>query len=163
GLPPMMRLKGTIRRMDMRPLTAEDMERLLYPTLTERQRRILDETGGTDYAHVVGQDECRFRVNLFKQRGKLSLVARRVNTKVPTFEGLGLPPSIEKLWHFDQGMIIFAGVTGSGKSTSIASMIDYINGREAVHILTIEDPIEYTFADKKAIVNQREIGLDVCD
>jgi twitching motility protein PilT len=163
GLPPMMRLKGSIRRMDMRPLTAEDMERLLYPTLNERQRRILEETGGTDYAHVVGNDECRFRVNLFKQRGKLSLVARRVNTRVPTFEGLGLPPSIEKLCHFDQGMIIFAGVTGSGKSTSIASMLDYINGREAVHILTIEDPIEYAFVDKKAVINQREIGLDVCD
>lgn len=163
GLPPMMRLKGTIRKMDMRPLTQQDMERLLVTLLDDRQREILTETGGVDYAYVVGDDECRFRVNLFKQRGKLSLVARRVNTSVPTFEKLGLPPSIEKLCHFDQGMIIFAGVTGSGKSTSIASMIDYINSREAVHILTIEDPIEYTFADKKAVVNQREVGLDVVD
>src|SRR5207302_5598421 len=134
--------------------TSEDMERLLYPTLTERQRKILDDTGGTDYAHVVGDDECRFRVNLFKQRGKLSLVARRVNTKVPTFEGLGLPPSIEKLCHFDQGLIILAGVTGSGKSTTIASMLDYINAREHLHILTIEDPIEFTFEDRKSVINQ---------
>jgi twitching motility protein PilT len=163
GLPPMMRLKGVIRRMDMRPLTHEDMERLLYPVRSPRQRKILEETGGIDLAHIIGNDECRFRVNLFKQRNKLSLVARRVNTKVPSFEGLYLPPSIEKLCHFDQGMIILAGVTGSGKSTTIASMLDYINEREYVHILTIEDPIEFTFVDKKAVVNQREVGLDVCD
>jgi twitching motility protein PilT len=163
GLPPMMRLKGIIRRMEMKPLSQEDMERLLYPTLSPRLREILEETGGADYSHVIGADECRFRVNLFKQRGKLSLVARRVNTKIPTFEGLHLPPSIEKLCHFDQGMIILAGVTGSGKSTTIASMLDYINEREHCHILTIEDPIEYTFTDKKSVINQREVGLDVID
>src|SRR5207248_3576295 len=123
----------------------------------------LEETGGADFAHVVGSDECRFRVNLFRQRGRLSLVARRVNTKVPTFEKLGLPPSIEKLCHYDQGMIILAGVTGSGKSTTIASMLDYINEREQLHILTIEDPIEYLFTDKKSVINQREVGLDVED
>src|SRR5262245_50366380 len=161
--PPMMRLKGIIRRMEMRPLTQDDMERLVYPTLDSQQRRTLEETGGIDYAHVVGQDECRFRVNLFKQRGKLSLVARRVNTKIPTFDKLNLPPSIEKLCHFDQGMIILAGITGSGKSTTIASMLDYINEREHLHILTIEDPIEFTFTDKKAVINQREVGLDVVD
>jgi twitching motility protein PilT len=163
GLPPMMRLKGDIRQMQMDPLTEDEMERLLYPIMSERSRRILDETGGADFAHVIGQDECRFRVNLFKQRGRLSLVARRVNTTVPTFEKLGLPPSIEKLCHFDQGMIILAGITGSGKSTTIASMLDYINERERVHILTIEDPIEFMFRDKKAVVNQREVGLDVID
>jgi twitching motility protein PilT len=163
GLPPMMRLKNVIRQMDMKPLTQEDMERLLFPTLTQRQKNILEETGGIDYAHVVGDDECRFRVNLFKQRGRLSVAARRVNNVVPTFEKLGLPPSIEKLCKFDQGMIILAGVTGSGKSTTIASMLDYINARERVHILTIEDPIEYMFTDKKAVINQREVGLDVSD
>jgi twitching motility protein PilT len=163
GLPPMMRLKGVIRRMEMRPLSQEDMERLFYPILNEHHRKILDETGGVDYAHIIGNDECRFRVNLFKQRGRLSLVARRVNTKIPTFEKLNLPPSIEKLCHYDQGLIILAGVTGSGKSTTIASMLDYINEREYVHILTIEDPIEFMFVDKKAVINQREVGLDVCD
>jgi twitching motility protein PilT len=137
------------------------MERLLFPSLDSRQRGILDETGGVDFAYVVGNDECRFRVNLFKQRGRLSLVARRVNTKIPTFEGLHLPASIEKLCHYDQGMIILAGVTGSGKSTTIASMLDYINAREHCHILTIEDPIEFTFVDRKSVVNQREVGLDV--
>jgi twitching motility protein PilT len=161
GLPPMMRLRGSITKMNMPPLTQEQMEKLLYPTLDSRQRQILEETGGIDYAYIVGQDECRFRVNFFKQRGKLSLVARRVSTKIPTFEGLHLPPSIEKLCHYDQGMIILAGVTGSGKSTTIASMLDYVNGREHLHILTIEDPIEYTFTDKKSVINQREVGLDV--
>jgi twitching motility protein PilT len=163
GLPPMMRLKGSITKMNAPPLTQEQMEKLLYPALGERERQILEETGGIDFAYIIGADECRFRVNLFKQRGKLSLVARRVNTKIPTFAGLHLPPSIEKLCHFDQGMIILAGVTGSGKSTTIASMLDYINEREYCHILTIEDPIEFTFTDRKSIVNQREVGLDVKD
>src|SRR5438876_6085581 len=163
GLPPMMRLRNAIRQMEMRPLSAEDVERLLWPIVSERCKKLLEDTGGTDFAHVIGQDECRFRVNLFKQRGRLSLVARRVTNKVPSFEKLGLPPAIEKLCHYDQGMIILAGVTGSGKSTTIASMIDYVNERERVHILTIEDPIEYLFTDKKAVINQREIGLDVTD
>ncbi|HZY86131.1 MAG TPA: ATPase, T2SS/T4P/T4SS family, partial [Gemmataceae bacterium] len=147
GLPPMMRLRGDIRRMEMRPLTQQDMERLLLPHLDERQLRILTDEGGVDFSYVIGDDECRFRVSLFRQRGKLSLVARRVNTTVPTFAGLGLPPSIEQLCHYDQGLIILAGVTGSGKSTTIASMLDYINEREPLHILTIEDPIEFTFTD----------------
>jgi twitching motility protein PilT len=163
GLAPMMRLRGVIRQMEMRPLTQEDMERLMFPTLSPRQKKILEDTGGVDYAHVVGDDEGRFRVNLFKQRGRLSLVARRVNNSIPTFDKLGLPPTIEKLCKYDQGMIILAGVTGSGKSTTIASMLDYINQNERVHILTIEDPIEYTFLDKKAVINQREVGLDVSD
>src|SRR6516162_3760290 len=163
GLPPMMRMRGDIRRMEMRPLTQEDMERLLLPLLTPKQRKILDEEGGVDFSYVVGQDESRFRVSLFKQRGRLSLVSRRVNNVIPNFEGLGLPPTIEKLCNFPEGLIIFAGVTGSGKSTTIASMLDYVNEREPLHILTIEDPIEFTFTDKKSVINQREIGLDVMD
>jgi twitching motility protein PilT len=163
GGPPMMRLRGDIRRVDMRPLTQEDMERLLLPLLTPRQKRILEEEGGVDFCHVVGKDECRFRVSLFRQRGLLSLVSRRVNNHIPTFKDLGLPDTIEKLCNFSEGMIIFAGVTGSGKTTSIASMLDYINAREPLHILTIEDPIEFTYTDRKAYVNQREIGIDVRD
>src|SRR5207244_2720875 len=163
GLPPMMRLKGLIRQMDMKALGQEDMERLLLPIMNERLRKIFEDTGGADFAHVIGDDECRFRVNVFKQRGRWGLVSRRVNTSVPTFEKLGLPSSIETLCHWDQGMIILSGITGSGKSTTIASMLDYINERERVHILTIEDPIEYMFKDKKAVVNQREVGIDVLD
>jgi twitching motility protein PilT len=163
NLPPMMRLKGVIRKMEAAPISEEQMERLFYEIMNPRLRQILDDTGGADFAHVIGTDECRFRVNILKQRGHLGMVARRVNNKVPTFEGLGLPPSIEQLCKYDQGMIILAGVTGSGKSTTIASMLDYLNEREALHILTIEDPIEYLFADKKSVVNQREVGIDVCD
>ncbi|MFL5339788.1 MAG: type IV pilus twitching motility protein PilT [Gemmataceae bacterium] len=163
GLPPMMRHRGLIKKMDLPPLSQEHMERLLTPIMSEKSKKQFEDFGGADFAHIIGSDECRFRVNMLKQRGKWSLVARRVNNKVPTFEKLGLPPSIEKLCHYDQGMIILAGVTGSGKSTTIASMLDYINEREQVHILTIEDPIEYTFQDKKAIVNQREVGIDVLD
>ncbi len=163
GQPPMMRLRGDIRRVDAPPLTQEMMERLLLPLLTPRQRRILEEEGGVDFCHVVGMDECRFRVSLFRQRGKLSLISRRVNNYIPSFKDLGLPDVIEKLCHFSEGMIIFAGVTGSGKTTSIAAMLDYINAREPLHILTIEDPIEFTYTDRKAYVNQREIGIDVRD
>src|SRR5579863_9982226 len=95
GLPPMMRLRGDIRRMDMRPLTQEDMERLLLPHLKPNHRKILDEEGGVDFSYVIGADECRFRVSLFKQRGRLSLVSRRVNNNIPDFKGLGLPDGME--------------------------------------------------------------------
>jgi twitching motility protein PilT len=163
GQPPMMRLRGDIRRTEMRPLTHEDMERLMYPLLTPKLRKILDDEGGVDFSYVIGQDECRFRVSLFRQRGRLSLVARRVNTSIPTFEKLGLPPVIERLCKFDEGLVILAGVTGSGKSTTIASMLDYVNARESLHILTVEDPIEFVFTDKMSYINQREIGLDSRD
>src|SRR5437588_7725235 len=106
GQPPMVRLRGDIRRTEAKPVTQEDMERLLLPLLNARQRKILDEEGGVDLSYVVGRDECRFRVSLFKQRNRLSLVSRRVNTVIPTFDKLGLPPSIEKLCQFSEGMVI---------------------------------------------------------
>lgn len=163
GQPPMMRLRGDIRRLEMRPLTQDDMERLLLTNLSPKHRKILDDEGGVDFSYTVGQDECRFRVSLFRQRGRLSLVARRVNNHIPNFKDLGLPDSIEGLCSFPEGLIILAGVTGSGKSTTIASMLDYVNEREHLHILTVEDPIEFTFTDKKSYINQREIGLDSRD
>jgi twitching motility protein PilT len=163
GQPPMMRLRGDIRRTEMRPLTQEDMERFFYPILKPKHRQILEDEGGVDFSWVVGEDEGRFRVSLFKQRGRLSLVSRRVNNVIPDFKTLGLPESIEKLCHYNDGLIILAGVTGSGKSTTIASMLDYINGREPLHILTVEDPIEFVFTDRKSYINQREIGLDSID
>ena len=163
GQKPMMRLRGDIRQVETKPLTQEEMERLLLPILKPNHRKILDEEGGVDFSWVIGKDECRFRVSLFKQRGKLSVVARRVNNFIPSFSDLGLPASIESLCNFPEGLVILAGVTGSGKSTTIASMLDYIGSREPLHILTVEDPIEFTFTDKKAYFNQREIGLDVKD
>src|SRR5262245_44359971 len=125
GLPPMMRHRGIIKKMDLPPLTQENMEKLIMPIMTEKSLKVFDDTGGIDFAHVIGNDESRFRVNVLRQRGKWSLVARRVTNKIPTFDQLHLPPSIEKLCHYDQGMIILAGVTGSGKSTTIASMLDF--------------------------------------
>ena len=165
GLAPSLRLAGVLRQMQLPPLSPADMERLMYPLLTPRQRGILDEEGGVDFAHIVfdGELETRFRVNLFKQRGRLSLVARRVNNKIPSFEDLHLPPVLAEITQYDQGIIILAGVTGSGKSTTIASMLQYMNERERLHIITIEDPIEYTFKDDNSIINQREVGIDVID
>src|SRR5262249_31559569 len=163
GLPPMLRVRNTIMHMGAQPLDPEELEELVQPILTERSRNLLDEAGGADFAHIVGRSEGRFRVNLFKQRGQLSLVARRVNATIPTFDELRLPPVLEKLCLYDQGMVIIAGVTGSGKSTTLAAMLEYINQREQVHILTIEDPIEYLFTSKKALINQREVGIDVRD
>lgn len=165
GLPPCMRLGGVLRQMSLPTLTTEEMIRLMYPIMTPRSQKILEEEGGADFAHIVydGKLETRFRVNLFRARGKLSLVARRVNNTIPNFEQLGLPPIMADLTQYEQGIIILAGVTGSGKSTTIASMLQYINERERMHIVTIEDPIEFTFTDDKSIINQREIGIDVMD
>jgi twitching motility protein PilT len=166
GLAPAMRLSGVLRQMQLPPLSETDMERLMFPLLSPRQRSILEDEGGVDFAHILVEpngDETRFRVNLFRQRGKLSLVARRVNTSIPNFEGLGLPPVLGEIAAADQGIIILAGVTGSGKSTTIASMLQHINHTERCHIVTIEDPIEFTFKDDKSIINQREVGIDVID
>jgi twitching motility protein PilT len=166
GIAPAMRLTGVLRLMALPPLSAADMERLMFPLLSTRQRTILEDEGGVDFAHIVvdpNGDETRFRVNLFRQRGRLSLVARRVNTTVPDFEGLGLPPVMGEIASHDQGIVILAGVTGSGKSTTIASMLQFVNNRERCHIVTIEDPIEFTFKDDKSIINQREVGIDVID
>jgi twitching motility protein PilT len=124
------------------------------------------ETGAGDFASAGGPrgDADRFRVNAFQQRGRMSVAARRVSREIRNFEELHLPPqTMEKISSFNQGMVLLAGITGSGKSTTIAAMIEYINQRDPVHIVTIEDPIEYLFTDKKAVINQREIGIDVQD
>ncbi len=163
GLPGMIRLRGVIQKMNTPVLTQETLEKLIFPILREKDKKVLEDTGGADFAHVIGNDEARYRVNLLKQRGRFAMVARLVNQTIPTFEKLGLPATIEKLCHFEQGMVLLAGVTGSGKSTTIASMLDYMNMNEALHILTIEDPIEFVFTDKMSIVNQREVYIDVCD
>jgi twitching motility protein PilT len=165
GRPPMVRVKNELRPLNRPPVDDEEMTRLLVPMMNERSLRIFEEEGGADFAHtcVVDGVTWRFRVNLLQQMGSMGLVARRVNNKIPNFEGLFLPPSIESLCNYDQGMVLLAGVTGSGKSTTIASMLNYINQRERVHILTLEDPIEFVFTEDKAVINQREIGMDVKD
>jgi twitching motility protein PilT len=161
GKSPMIRHKGSIRQMEMPPLTALDMERLCLPMMDNRLREIFYRDGGADFAYVCGENEGRFRVNLFKQRGDIGLVARLVNATILPFDQLFLPPILGELCMIHQGLIILAGITGSGKSTTIASMLDFVNHHRRCHILTIEDPIEYLFTDDKAVINQREIGIDV--
>ena len=161
----MLRVDGTLRPMQRGPVDDEEMVRLCFPLMNERSRKIFDKDGGADFAHMLDVEgtNWRFRVNLLQQLGHIGLVARRVNSWIPDFEGLNLPPSIERLCTYDQGMILLAGVTGSGKSTTIASMLNWINHRYRKHILTLEDPIEFVFTEDKCLINQREIGLDVID
>ena len=165
GRPPMVRTRNELRPINRGPVDSEEMVRLLVPMMSDRSRQIFEEEGGADFAHtcVVDGITWRFRVNLLQQMGQMGLVARRVNNKIPDFKGLFLPDAMESLCHFDQGMVLLAGVTGSGKSTTIASMLNYVNQRERVHILTLEDPIEFVFTEDKALINQREIGMDVVD
>ena len=165
GKPPIIRINGTLKPMNREPVEIAEMARLLFPMMTDRTRQIFDHEGGADFAYTIDVDgvEWRFRVNMLQQLGKIGLVARRVNNFIPDFEGLYLPPSIESLCHHEQGMILLAGVTGSGKSTSIASMLNYINRIYSKHILTLEDPIEFVFTDDKCLINQREVGIDVVD
>lgn len=165
GKPPMVRVNGTLRPLNRGPMDDEEMVRCLYPLLNERNKKIFEKDGGADFAHTVQVDETnwRFRVNLLQQLGHMGMVARRVSSWIPDFEGLNLPPSVVELCKYDQGMVLLAGVTGSGKSTTIASMLNWINRNYRKHILTLEDPIEFVFTEEKCLINQREIGLDVID
>ncbi len=165
GNPPIVRVSGDLKPLNRDPITNEEMVRLLIPMMDDRALKIFEEEGGADFAYVVEVDgeKWRFRVNMLKQLGKIGLVARRVNNFIPKFEGLYLPESMETLCHFDQGMVLLAGVTGSGKSTTIGSMLNYINSIYRKHILTLEDPIEFVYTEDKCLINQREIGQDVKD
>jgi len=161
--PPYMRVKGSLQPLKYPPIGAEQMKKLCAPIMNDRQRGIFDSEGGADFAHtcVVDGVRWRFRINMLTQQGAWGLVARRVNNTIPDFEKLFLPPSIERLCQLDQGMVLLAGVTGSGKSTTIGSMLNYINRNYRKHILTLEDPIEFVFTEDKCLINQREIGNDV--
>jgi len=165
GRPPMVRVKGELRPLNHPEVDAEEMVRLLWPMMDERNCNIFKEDGGADFAHTCDVDgtEWRFRINMLTQLGRMGLVARRINNFIPDFEGLYLPSSVEKLCHYEQGMVLLAGVTGSGKSTTIASMLNLVNRTYRKHILTLEDPIEFVFTEDKCLINQREVGQDVKD
>ena len=143
------------------------MVRLIFPMINmqERRKRIFEEDGGVDFAYMIDVDgeRWRYRVNVLQQMGHVGLVARRVNRTIPDFEKLHLPPRWPSCASSRKGMILLAGITGSGKSTTIASMLDWINHRYRKHVLTLEDPIEFAFTDDKCLINQREIGMDVKD
>ncbi len=163
GQPPIIRVKGALQPLKAPRIDDDEMNRLCKPMLNDRQHKILEDEGGCDFAHVATIEgvRWRFRVNLLQQQGALGLVARRVNNKIPDFKGLYLPPGIEDLCKFDQGLVLLAGVTGSGKSTTIVAMLNYINQNYRKHILTLEDPIEFVFTEDKCLINQREVGQDV--
>ena len=161
GAPPILRIAGALRNLELQPLTSSQVRRLIYDILDPDQQKALEDVGDVDFAHHV-DETIRVRINAYHQRGELSIAARLVNSTVPSFDELHLPvATMERVCSFDQGFVIVSGVTGSGKSTSLAAMIEYINATRRCHIVTIEDPIEYMYADRRAIINQREVGIDV--
>ena len=160
---PTLRISGTLRDLQMDAIGESEMIGLTFPMMDQRNLDIFHRDGGADFAKTVSYEgePWRFRVNLLTQLGKVGMVARKVERNIPPFNKLFLPPAIENLCKFDQGMVLLAGVTGSGKSTTIASMLDWINHIKRKHILTIEDPVEFVYTQDKSLINQREIGMDV--
>jgi len=162
GQPPKLRLYGELKNLKAELMTQERIEELVFEILSPAQKEFFLKNGTVDFAYEVG-DEDRFRINVFRQRGMISLAARRVSAYVPPFEELHLPPILERIADGTQGLVLVVGPTGCGKTTTIASMIDHVNRTRFCHIVTVEDPIEYLFKDKKAIVSQREVGIDIQD
>jgi len=160
GQPPKLRLYGVLKNTTGEVITPAKMQELVFEILNPAQKEFFLKNGTLDFAHEIG-DEARFRINIFRQRGMISLVARRVSAQVPPLEKLHLPAILQQIADSNQGLILVVGPTGCGKTTTIASMIDHINRTRSCHIVTIEDPIEYLFKDQKAMVSQREIGIDV--
>jgi twitching motility protein PilT len=162
GEPVLFRVKGTVQRTKTAPLSAAQVNKFADELMGERERDELDRLGGCDFAYAV-RGAGRFRVNIFKQRGSISIAARAVKVEVPTVESLNLPPAIKGIIKYENGLVLVGGITGAGKSTTLAALIQIINETEPVHIVTLENPIEYLYHDDKAIINQREIGIDVPD
>ena len=162
GVPPVIRLHGRLVHMDLPSLVPEDTEHLMKAITSEAHIQKVREQGGTDFGFAYG-DAARFRVSVFKERGNFGLVLRQIPNKLMSLEQIGLPPSIKDLLFRPRGLVLVTGPTGSGKTTTLASMLDIINTEEDCHIITIEDPIEYYHPHKKSIVTQREVGVDVPD
>ena len=160
GSPPQMRLHGALTPVPgQSPLSGRDTDVLLAELLTDEQAESVDVHHEYDFS-VGWRDQARVRGNAFSQRGFTAVALRLIPRKIPTMAELGLPPVVRSFTGLHQGLILVTGPTGSGKSTTLAAMVDQINTERACHILTIEDPIEYVHDHKRAIVNQREVGLD---
>jgi twitching motility protein PilT len=159
GLRPTLRIDGRLSSADDQVLTPPDMEKILTQILTETQLDRFHQRREMDLALSISKMG-RFRINLYKQRGTIGVAIRHVNTTIPSFEELNLPDKLRDIANARKGLIIVTGTTGSGKSTTLASMIEQINSERADNILTIEDPIEYIYRDKKSIISQREVGGD---
>ena len=160
GLPPVFRIKGDLRTVrDVPPLSREVVQAFALDMMNDRQRDQFETGWDVDLAYAT-TDGARYRVNAFQQRGNVGLVMRLIPPDVPPFEKLNLPKSVLDLTDHPRGLVLVTGITGSGKSTTLAAMVDSINARRACHIVTIEDPIEYAFRDRRSVINQREVGFD---
>jgi len=159
GEAPMVRIHGDLQRVDVPVLTAEEAHRLIYDVLGDRQRAQFQEQLEADFAFQL-DDELRFRVNAFVHSRGEGAVFRTIPTKVPSMEQLGLPVALRRFCALERGLVLVTGPTGSGKSTTLAAMIDHINETRPAHILTIEDPVEFVHPGKRSLVNQREVGAE---
>src|SRR6266581_1336032 len=160
GKPPTLRLNTHLRELQTKVLEPEDTIALMKSITPERIQQEFEESGSGDFGFAYG-DQARFRVSIFKQKGVASLVLRRIPNNILTFEQIGLPKMAEQICRRPRGIFLVTGPTGSGKTTTLATMINYINENFERHIITMEDPIEYYHQHKKSIVVQREIGVDV--
>lgn len=161
GCPPVIRLHGVLHRVEGPPLKEEDTEELMRSITSEEHIQHVRERGGADFGFAFGE-LARFRVSVFKEKGRFALVLRQIPSTLLTMEQIGLPPSTRELLYKPRGLILVTGPTGSGKTTTLASMINIINEeRDDAHLITIEDPIEYYHKHKKAVVTQREVNVDV--
>lgn len=160
GLPPTLRIHGALTPLETEVLTPEDTERLMKSITSDARRVEVSEKGGVDYGFAFGT-QARFRVSVLKQKGTYGMVLRQISTDLLSLETIGLPAIIKDLLFKPRGMVLVTGPTGSGKSTTLASMIDVINQERNVHIITIEDPIEFYHSHKNSVITQREVGVDV--
>ena len=160
GRPPVLRIDGSLRSLETKVLEPDDTTALMKSITPDKNQQELQEEGGTDYGFAYG-DQARFRVAVFRQKGNLSIVLRRIPTNIMTFEEIGLPKICAALCRRPRGMFLVTGPTGCGKTTTLATMINYINENLDRHIITIEEPIEYYHSHKKSIINQRAVGMDV--
>ena len=157
--PPVIRIEGVNRILEGEPLTPPEVESLANALMTERQRAVFEETMEMNLG-ISSSKLGRFRVNVFRQRGAVGVVVRQIKTTIPTIDGLGLPDQLKEIVLTKRGLVLVTGATGSGKSTTLAAMIDYRNENTPGHIITIEDPIEFIHPHKSCIVTQREVGFD---
>ncbi|WP_153732684.1 type IV pilus twitching motility protein PilT [Sporosarcina obsidiansis] len=159
GVPPVFRVHGELKRYGETPLTEEITREIAYRTVPEKMLPAFKEVGQIDYSYEIAEVS-RFRVNAFQQRGAISLAFRTIPTKIPTIDDLQMPPTLKNLSGTPQGLILVTGPTGSGKSTTLAAMIRYMNETMRKHIITLEDPIEYMHDHGTSIIDQREVGFD---
>ena len=160
GLPPIVRIDGKLRPIPNAPRLSPDMVAdMAHGIMNEKQRKQFDDNYETDLAYGV-PGLGRFRVSVYSQRGSVAMVFRSIPFGIPSIDSLNLPPALKKLAMEERGLILVTGTTGSGKSTTLASMVDYINDNKTCNVITVEDPVEYLHKDKKSIVSQREVGFD---